>query len=931
MPQLKEYANPNELLQDPKFQSLSDDAKQGVMVRLFPRFRSLSPEAQGKILLPKASLEPLPSHRPPPPNFPLLSAHANEGPLLNEPPASSVETLRGLGPKTPSGALGQITGATVEMAEPGIRGLFDQFRSVQSGETSPISPLTPLRGGINALEAITAPVFGPAMAMADNIITNIVVSAGPSKVGQFSPGPIGAETAPNPLLRGPDPELVKSNLANIGNIAGPEENRPTTNFPPADSFIALLTAFIPFETALIARSRLIAKKFRQKELDVEDADNLKSYFVDPENPESGVSQMELFVDSIDDTPPPLDPIPHINPIEQSREALGGIKKGFRSMLRPLSGGLVALRRTGESGRDLARRVDVINNIGEIDAGNDIADLRKLGRLFSKEEKNSLWRSLDLGEAPINNKVRNAFTAVRSRLDAMGESIKQSGLRVRRKDGTIGDFVLRENYYPRYLDRKAILKDEDKLAKHLVDTKQASTEREGRIALRAFVDHHTTPRVGNIEFAREVDLPSKYYNTDPFTALSTYFSRGHRRIQEAIHYGPNDEIMEQLLVRIAKESGEGVYAGRLMSRIRGTEVIDPLAQNVSLTLRALNTPMLAAAQMINLSQSAATALRTNALVTVRAIAETLVIRPGKSREFSLRAGATLDATLREIGEQIGGAFSRTYLDYTGFSFTERINRTISAVAGKHYADWVFSKAQKTGRKAFKDELRGLGIDPNVALANSKLTDQDYFRAAQTVTNQSQFRARPGDLPLWATSPAGKVAFQFKQFAFNQTKLVNDQLIKQWATNPELALRSAVSATASYKVGGLIFGRGRQEIRKAVAEQLTGTELVFPDNPDPELVKSIMDGSKAVGSPLGIDEAKLLASWYQDVTTAGSIGLMRDAFLHSQFGDRSAAGFFFGPSTELLFVVGDLTQGETGSLKRAAIRRSGVGPFVSGPTK
>ena len=90
-------------------------------------------------------------------------------------------------------------------------------------------------------------------------------------------------------------------------------------------------------------------------------------------------------------------------------------------------------------------------------------------------------------------------------------------------------------------------------------------------------------------------------------------------------------------------------------------------------------------------------------------------------------------------------------------------------------------------------------------------------------------------------------------------------------------------------------------------------------------------KCESAPLSTDEAKLLASWYQDVTMAGSIGLMADIFEFAQYGDRSLVQNLFGPSSEFVFVAGDLYQGRTGSLKRAVIKRSGIGPFISGPTR
>lgn len=972
MPQ--QYENPNELLRDPRFQTLSDEAKQGVMGRIFPRFNSLSPEAQGKILLPQSQSAIVPQ---PIAAQPILPEQTPIFPAGTPLPQEQLTTQAGP-PATPPSPLGQVSGSIVEMAEPSLRNLFDLGKEVQSGETSPVSPLTPLRGGMNTLVAGLSPL-APIIELMDNIITNLVAARGPSEAGQFSPGPVSAEESPNPLLREPDPELVASNLANIGNIAGPEENRPTTNFPPADYFINLLASSIPFEAALFTKANQLSKLFKKKGLDTSDADTLVGAFINqaddvaeripadllqarrleeaqrlfptapnqmfgaargldpaklaPDSVREGIKRIEQFVDNIDATPPVLEPLRRgVNPAQTVSADRGKVSKFFDPLLRPMSGALVALRKMGPSAHELARKVDAINNLSEIEAGIAVANLRNATRLFSKEEKISLWRSLDLGDTPINAKVRKVSQATREELDTMAGQAFDVGLETSRKDGGSKPFTTREDYFPRYVDRKKVLDRIPELERHLVETKQASQAKVSRV-LRAYIDRHSTPRFGHMERGRELDLPPEFYNTDPIEVISTYYYRGYRRLREAEHYGPNDELLEKLLIAIPSEGGDGIYASRLMSRIRGTEIRDPRAGQASVIVRTLQTPLLASAQMINLSQSAATALRTSAMSTARAIIETTLTKRAMSKDFALRAGATLDSTMSEIAMQYGGRLSRMYLKLSGFSWTERLNRTIGAVAGKHHAEWLVSRLVKNpSNKAVRTELRTIGIDPTAVLSNGgKLTDMDYFRAAQEVVNQTQFRARPGDLPLWTSSPAGRVAFQFKQFAFNQTKLVKDRLVKQWITNPEFALRNAVTGTASYKVGGMLFGRGRQEIRKAVAAELSGEQLVFPENPDPELVSVIVSGSKSVGAPLTIDEAKVLASWYQDVTMAGGIGLMADIWDHAAFGDRSAASFFFGPGVELLFVAGDLTQGRTASLKKAAIRRSGIGPFLQGPTQ
>jgi hypothetical protein len=595
-------------------------------------------------------------------------------------------------------------------------------------------------------------------------------------------------------------------------------------------------------------------------------------------------------------------------------------KQFRGSPADLTSAGKVLRTQGVSGNRLMDKIDRFFNSSESRAGDRIADLKNTLRGLTKKEMVDVRKMLDFGDAATSDKVRDAGFAIKEHLDDIAKQASELG-ELTRRDGVWIPFSPRESFFPHLIKQDEIIKDYEKIRAGLVNEKTNAIAADR--ALRDYLNIHTTQRQASLSHAREINLPEKYYETDLKGVLTDYFKSSERRLANIREFGVRDELAVGLFGDIAREGGNPNFAVHIIADITGNSASNSGTQKLASMLKASNIPLLAMSQMINLSQSASTALRTSTFATGKALVQTL-FSPRKSAEFALRAGATLDTVTSEMARQLGGdKWGAKFLRMTGFNLTERINRTVAASAGKNYAENLAGKLLKgKGGKSVRRELERLGLAPDEIIAKGGLDFDDLRRAAQQVSNDSQFRSRITDLPLWWSSAEGKVVTQFKNFAFNQAKLIKNEM-KQ---DPKRFAESVGKLVTVYPAFGFVFGEGRQQIREAVANNIFGRDIEFED-PDNQWVK---DAFNTVGHRLTNSDANIIARVVDDATMAGAFGLFLDVANAAKYGDQGIQNLLFGPSVEYLFSGAQLVLNHNAKNALQTLeRRSGLGAFIFGP--
>lgn len=302
------------------------------------------------------------------------------------------------------------------------------------------------------------------------------------------------------------------------------------------------------------------------------------------------------------------------------------------------------------------------------------------------------------------------------------------------------------------------------------------------------------KIGNLEKQREMFNP--FYDPNPESAILGYMNEVIPRLNKEEVFGR----VTRTGSRISAEENISQIVGKGRQRIANLEgktpqqrqaqlkefndLIDAAfgvskqshgAEKVSALLRGLSVPKLAFAAPINLGQGFLNPLlKASPFMVLRGYAKVFT---RKGWRDALESGATLESVIHESINRLGeSSWAAKLLKWTGFTWTERVNRVASANIGMDLIRMYTKKLLKNPTNTVtRARIVELGLNPEEILARGMLTPQEMSRAALRFTEQTQFYARPIDLPLFANSPTGKLFFQFKSFAYNQTKLLKDEFV------------------------------------------------------------------------------------------------------------------------------------------------------------
>ncbi len=411
--------------------------------------------------------------------------------------------------------------------------------------------------------------------------------------------------------------------------------------------------------------------------------------------------------------------------------------------------------------------------------------------------------------------------------------------------------------------------------YIVKTGQAKSLKEAEAkAFRDFIQRPLPrlPQYGPLEYSRKINLP--FWDPDPRRVLPTYTVGAITRIEAAQGFGPKNEILNQLIKKVG--TTKGVEAARevdvLVRKITGQIRNAPIREQVSMTLRMIQTPKLAFAQTLNIGQNLNTLLATDLGALAYGLESAFT---NKGVQGALRSGAILQSVLqRELTYAGGGLnFANKILKYTGFTWTELFNRTVASNAGMKYAQKTLEKLKKNPTNKFlRWRLEEMQISPAKALKRGKLVEAELLRAGNVMSMTTQFVSEPLHLPAWASSPEGKVVFQFKNFAYNQAKFVKRQLF-----NPRIPLsrktRTLLILSIVYPMSGEVLGD--------VRAMLTGVKR--PTN--------------------------AWDRYWSNIATAGTFGLALDVWDSARF--RSIAESLGGPT---LGTIADVTENFVSSVEK-----------------
>ena len=497
------------------------------------------------------------------------------------------------------------------------------------------------------------------------------------------------------------------------------------------------------------------------------------------------------------TPNPVPP-PYV---ANKSKIMGGIRKLVTS-------GESILNKSGEGGKKLARAIESQRKAEDLMRGQwDVRIDNALRGLSDKELGNV--DALLRGEtsAPISDNASKAAKELRKFFNEIGTKAEGMGFQIETKAGTKTPFKMRTDYAPQ-MYRPDEFKDaarRDQALRHLIATGQARNLAEATRLLDDFIITNSERRFGNLEKAREIQLPG--FIRDPRIYVKKYAESIARRFSQVEHFGMKDSKVASYIDQIAQDGGDYKEAQRIFDYVtKGA----PTNKAVNAITQYNLATQLDLAAITNSTQIINTAAKAGIRNTIKGVVKSFT-KEGK--QVATGAGVyDKMVNIQEEGVQLNKIVEAIMWP---FQKVENFNRRASANAGAIQAEQL-AKGEMTDYAI--RELKSLGIDP-ASIVDGKLSKEQLASAAWEMARRTQFKVSAYDVPPSWKTPLGRLVTQYQSFSFMQTKFIRDEILKEAAKGNYAPLVRFIplAITASYISGyirNLVTGRDPKEQNKSM---------------------------------------------------------------------------------------------------------------------
>lgn len=507
-----------------------------------------------------------------------------------------------------------------------------------------------------------------------------------------------------------------------------------------------------------------------------------------------------------------------------------------------STGLIA--KQGKAGTQLAKSIGKARNAAEIFQASVVKRLPTVTSLGKKDFPHFV--DVVEGKAVAKSpKIEQAAKEWR----AVAPEIRQRAVKAGIDVGDLGP-----NYFPHYHDYDKLFKDKNAYnaaINHLVTTGQAKTADDAvkQLSFARGISRNRT--IGNLDKARIFDLPG--YAKDK-NALLKYISGSAHNIGQAEHLGVNDKKGLKLITQIARENGDAETAKKAYDVAVGALQHNQSTSKVSAALRGFQgVTKLGKGAITNATQP----INTVAVSGYhRALGGFIKQFTPQGKDFISKTGVVGDAVIHDLSE--GAGFDNKWIrriGAPGFNTVEKSNRSLTALAGR---SWANSLAKKGGPRQLAVLRDKLGVEGPIG---KTLTEEQQVQAARSLVEKTQFKVSPQDLPMWASSPAGKLVAQFRTFSYKQTGFVTNEILKPLKSGNVVPLARLLAAlpvgygtmTLKNKLSGRPNESNPEKRALAIWQNIGGGGLPvdIPTNILPKNQKYVQSGaySSRVASQLG----------------------------------------------------------------------------------
>lgn len=383
----------------------------------------------------------------------------------------------------------------------------------------------------------------------------------------------------------------------------------------------------------------------------------------------------------------------------------------------------------------------------------------------------------------------------------------------------------KNYFPHSWDWDSLERwirnpsNQDKLAKTLGVPENQKTmlidrtlrairdNKKPGVALRSSIDFSRELKITHKQ-ARELGMPLAH----PRAALRRYLGQVSERRAFAEAFGAENQVLDEMLDQVALKHGSAVGEFVRSTIRQSIGLADPAGDLTNLfgwfQSNVVVPSKLSLAVVSNMGQSVNTAAKVGVRNTFKAMRDVrrelkafkraggtesdffrqmrLMMEEIQGATEDLLTGGRGDTLFRPVSLAESGRIARLnlgsfFLRATGFNAVERFNRLTAAYAGRHWLDDMVRKATDGGLSprrmaAVRRDFAKLGLSLDDAIWRGGLTVDEQFRAALKLSDVTQFRVRPFDLPTFWSHPNASLFRMLKTFSFNQARFVKDSIMK-----------------------------------------------------------------------------------------------------------------------------------------------------------
>ena len=440
-----------------------------------------------------------------------------------------------------------------------------------------------------------------------------------------------------------------------------------------------------------------------------------------------------------------------------------------------------------------------------------------------EWREQIWKAYaEGGELPTKGRkeAQKVLNIIKSELDPLGFTPTKGGKSIWKRGFQTQPWKRRDFYAPQMLNQKTLEMFYGKPSKgyHKVVRQFAKELGVGNEKALSILRNMAMPkRAGNIEYARYLPFSEDMFEKDPLLWFPKYMSRLQERIAYADEFGLNGQRLDSMYETMKGDPGSTIDKKWLrdahdiiLGKNQTDRSISDLAQKVMGAQVATKMGFLST--LSNLSQNANTIIKEGGTNFLKGVFRSMTDQ-GRRQGYIAYQKSIEDALKALAGGKSN--FAQWYLNATQFNRVERMNRLFAANAGIVRAEQVIRQEGKLTRDLIHrglDEADVLATLKNGGKLPTEIADKVGFLASEATQHATHWK----DLPLGWQDPFMRIATQYKNFVYQQSRFLLREVLKPAkeyfeSNGKKGSIAPLTRAFVTFGISAELVGQARSEIR------------------------------------------------------------------------------------------------------------------------